>query len=145
MPYKDKAKQRKAQAEFSKNKRNKIKFAWFYGKKCVDCGSVENLEIDHRDRSEKVSHRVWLWSVDKREAELRKCDIRCRNCHKNRHRIEERIRPEHSRDGYRRGCRCEECRSDWNAYKKELRRKDTESRIKEIINGAGESRTRTIY
>ncbi len=51
---------------------------------CVDCESWEELEIDHIDRFTKVSHRVWSWSEERRDAELDKCAVRCRICHDKR-------------------------------------------------------------
>jgi hypothetical protein len=57
--------------------------AWFaVNGPCVDCGSSENLELDHDNRSEKVSHRVWSWSEERRSIELAKCVARCRKCHR---------------------------------------------------------------
>jgi hypothetical protein len=57
--------------------------AWFaVNGPCVDCGSSENLELDHDDRSDKVSHRVWSWSEERRNVELAKCVARCRKCHR---------------------------------------------------------------
>jgi hypothetical protein len=48
---------------------------------CVRCGSSENLEVDHVDRAQKVSHKVWSWSAVRREAELAKCQVLCQPCH----------------------------------------------------------------
>lgn len=105
MPYKDPERQR----EFQRQRNAKVRAAWLAGKCCVDCGSVERLECDHVDRSQKVSHRVWTWAPAKREEELAKCVVRCRACHQERHAAE--MRKEHGSAGYKRGCRCEECRS----------------------------------
>lgn len=51
---------------------------------CVDCGSWERLEIDHVDRSTKVSHRIWSWSEKRRLEELAKCAVRCHTCHRKK-------------------------------------------------------------
>jgi len=48
---------------------------------CVDCGSAEDLELDHVDRSTKITHSVWSWALERRTAELAKCVVRCRPCH----------------------------------------------------------------
>lgn len=48
---------------------------------CVRCGSTEDLQVDHKDPSQKVNHRVWSWSAERREAELAKCQVLCRPCH----------------------------------------------------------------
>lgn len=48
---------------------------------CRHCGSWERLEVDHVDPSQKITNRVWSWAKEKREAELRKCQILCHACH----------------------------------------------------------------
>jgi hypothetical protein len=56
---------------------------------CVDCGetNVATLDFDHVDPSTKtkaigtmVGHRTWLAI----ESEIRKCEVRCANCHRRR-------------------------------------------------------------
>ena len=37
---------------------------------CVDCGSWENLELDHENPKTKISHAVWSWSERRRRIEL---------------------------------------------------------------------------
>lgn len=49
---------------------------------CVQCGSWDRLEVDHKDRSQKITHAVWSWSKVRREAELVKCQVLCYKCHK---------------------------------------------------------------
>jgi hypothetical protein len=39
------------------------------------------LELDHVDPALKVSHRVWSWARERREAELAKCQVLCHDCH----------------------------------------------------------------
>lgn len=51
------------------------------GGKCVQCGSSEKLEVDHKDPSSKISHRIWSWSWQRIEDELSKCQLLCRACH----------------------------------------------------------------
>lgn len=87
---------------------------WLAGKSCAVCGSVERLEIDHVDPSQKLDHRVWSWRLERRDAELAKCQVLCEP-----HHMEKTIRQrgEHVQHGtavmYRwRGCRCDDCR-DW--------------------------------
>lgn len=75
---------------------------------CVRCGSSECLELDHRDSSSKVSHKIWSWSKTRREAEIAKCQVLCRACHAARHAAE---RTRHGMSRYRNGCRCEVCRT----------------------------------
>jgi hypothetical protein len=104
MPMPTKAAQREYQRRWMAARRAEA----LEGASCVDCGSVDSLELDHRDRSEKVSHRIWSWSRDRMLAELAKCDWRCVACHRVRH-AEERKR--HGVSRYRAGCRCETCRA----------------------------------
>src|ERR1700756_2219169 len=78
MPYTDRARQSKYQAEWMQKRRQEWLDA--HGP-CIDCGSTENPEVDHQDYSKKVEHRVWSWSKGRRDAELAKCVVRCRPCH----------------------------------------------------------------
>jgi hypothetical protein len=55
---------------------------------CVDCGSWENLEVDHVDPSTKDPRLrkgsgsvIFTWKAEKREKELAKCVVRCHECH----------------------------------------------------------------
>jgi 5-methylcytosine-specific restriction endonuclease McrA len=59
----------------------KRRAAWFAGKQCVDCGSTENLELDHVSPAEKLTHRVWSFSWKRIEEETKKCVVRCHACH----------------------------------------------------------------
>lgn len=105
MPYKDPEKQRAYARQWAANRRKK----YTAGMACVDCGSTENLEMDHRDPAEKTSHRIWSWAEPRLLAELAKCEPRCRDCHHARHNQDA---PQHGTEyTYRRGCRCGECRA----------------------------------
>lgn len=54
---------------------------------CVDCGEADPrvLDFDHRDGSQKTAEVMKLaqdgYSTSRVLAEIRKCDMRCRNCH----------------------------------------------------------------
>lgn len=79
MPYKDAEKQR----EYQRLWKRKRKEEWFLANgPCVDCGSWQNLELDHENPKEKIDHRVWSWELRKRLKELSKCKPRCRRCHR---------------------------------------------------------------
>lgn len=77
---------------------------------CCRCGSIENLEVDHIDSLQKVSHNLWSWSEERRNAELVKCQVLCHGCHVEKT-IEQMPRTDHGRGQmYHNGCRCDLCR-----------------------------------
>jgi 5-methylcytosine-specific restriction endonuclease McrA len=77
MGYSDPEMQKKYNREWYARRRA----SWFANRSCVDCGAADDLQLDHVDPSQKVSHRVWSWSQARREAELAKCVARCGDCH----------------------------------------------------------------
>jgi hypothetical protein len=79
---------------------------------CVQCGSADQLEVDHIDRGEKLSHRIWSWTPARRDAELAKCQVLCAECHREKTAAENRREiPHGTRSCYvHRRCRCESCR-----------------------------------
>lgn len=77
MPYSDPARQAEYQRDWVARRRAE----WFAGKKCAWCAAAKQLELDHVDGSKKVSHRIWSWSAQRREDELAKCQVLCRQCH----------------------------------------------------------------
>lgn len=81
MPYKDPEAQRAYQRQWTARRREE----WLaeHGP-CVQCGSSESLEIDHIDPNQKISHRVFSWNQQKRDAELTKCQVLCNTCHKRK-------------------------------------------------------------
>jgi hypothetical protein len=48
---------------------------------CRQCGSTNDLQLDHVDVFTKVSHSVWSWSKQRRDEELKKCQVLCKDCH----------------------------------------------------------------
>jgi hypothetical protein len=81
MPMHTKEEQRRYQREWIARRRRE----WFdENGPCVDCGSQENLELDHVDPTIKVDHKVWSWTKIRREIELAKCMVRCESCHLKR-------------------------------------------------------------
>lgn len=80
MPYSDPEERR----EYARKWVAARRAAWFVGKVCIECGSVEQLELDHVNPELKVSHNIWSWSVKRRDEELIKCVIRCFTCHKKK-------------------------------------------------------------
>ena len=81
MPYKDKAEQNRYCLERIQRFRRK----WLADNgPCRICGSWIDLEVDHVDPQTKVSHRVWSWAAERRNAELAKCQPLCHVCHKHK-------------------------------------------------------------
>jgi 5-methylcytosine-specific restriction endonuclease McrA len=75
---------------------------------CKNCGSSENLEVDHIDRTKKVTHRVWSWAKKRQVRELSKCQVLCKPCHIEKTAKDMNYR-QHGTAGYKRGCRCQVC------------------------------------
>jgi 5-methylcytosine-specific restriction endonuclease McrA len=88
----------------------------------VQCGETERpFEIDHIDPKTKVSHRIWSWSAERREAELAKCQLLCVDCHYKKTGTENATGQNHGETLYAKGCRCEICVSTRAANKKRIR------------------------
>lgn len=107
MPIKDRAARNAYQLAWHAERRA----SFFAGKSCVKCGSAQQLELDHIDREQKVSHRIWSWSAERRNVEIAKCQVLCHDCHLEKT-ISEISTANHGDTGsmYRKGCRCDECR-----------------------------------
>ncbi len=64
--------------------------AYLQGHPCVDCGNddVRVLEFDHRDVTAKEAPVALLardaYSAERIMREIRRCDVRCANCHRIR-------------------------------------------------------------
>lgn len=90
------------------------------GGKCVECGSTENLEVDHIDPSTKLYQpkTVWGLGTEIRERELAKCQVLCRKCHRAKTNAE-LSGWEHGVKitGYHKGCRCDLCKAANKAYR----------------------------
>ncbi len=124
MPYADPAAQAAYQREWIARRRSE----WFADKRCTLCGSTEDLEIDHIDRATKVSHRIWSWAAERRDAELEKCQVLCHPCHI----IKTDLAGDNptKANGFRHGtpamyehhgCRCDACRAQNAARKRRWR------------------------
>lgn len=81
MPYSDPEQQLAYQNDWMKKRR--LEWCKQNGP-CVDCSTWENLTVDHEDASQKVSHRIWSWSKERRDKELAKCVVRCWPCHQEK-------------------------------------------------------------
>lgn len=87
MPIRDPNARRAYHREWMRQRRA----AFFDGKVCATCGGSERLELDHVDRESKTHHAIWSWSAHRREAELAKCQVLCRACHREKTRVENRV------------------------------------------------------
>jgi hypothetical protein len=78
VPYADPDAQREYQRRWVAARRAE----WFaQNGPCVDCGTWENLELDHVSSVHKADNHVWSWRKERRDAELAKCVARCTSCH----------------------------------------------------------------
>lgn len=98
-------------AEYMRKRNARIRAEFFTGKSCVKCGSTDSLELDHIDPAQKVGHRIWSWSAERRATEIAKCQVLCADCHLTKTKADRRARMKHGTESmYRLGCRCEPCR-----------------------------------
>lgn len=104
------------------------------GGKCVDCGSIHNLEFDHIDRTLKSFNIGACYSLPLVELleELKKCQLLCHKCHKLKTREIDGLKAEHGKYSMYRHykCRCALC-------KEANRRQHAEWRYKKL--GIGEA------
>lgn len=113
MPYADPDTQRRYQRQWAQNNRRR----WLSENgPCAKCGSDKDMEVDHIDRTKKISHRVWSWTKDRRDEELRKCQVLCGSCHKEKTSLEKQRPIKHGTEsGYAR-CRCSSCTEAHRIY-----------------------------
>jgi hypothetical protein len=60
------------------------------GGKCIVCGSIENLELDHINWRTKTLqiNKMWSVSAERFTAELEKCQLLCREHHIEKSKID---------------------------------------------------------
>ena len=105
--------------EYARQWMAKRRADYFKDKSCVQCGSRENLELDHIDPSTKLTHCIWSWRLERRLEELSKCQVLCCDCHtdksskyfKELYTISDSSLWKHGTNNTynRKGCRCELC------------------------------------
>lgn len=120
MPRPTQELQRRYQRDWVANRRD----AWFAENgPCVNCGSWEQLELDHIDPKTKVTSHVWSWSEKRRIEELAKCQVLCSVCHLRKTKAERKPTLIHGTYyGYNKArCRCDACRTAF-AVRMRLRR-----------------------
>lgn len=97
------------------------------GGKCNVCGSTKNLQIDHIFRQEKSFpiSQMWSISLERFNAELDKCQLLCKDCHKAKTLWEVGQKPAittHGTLSAYRYCKCNVCRKAYSDYYKEYKK-----------------------
>lgn len=87
---------------------------------CVECGSKERLEFDHIDRATKTHNITRILSYKKETilAELKKCQLLCRECHMDRSIVQLGFtKSVHGTPSMYQNwaCRCMRCKDAWAA------------------------------
>jgi len=111
VPYKDPEKQREYQRKWQASRRKEWVDA--HGP-CALCGSWDDLQVDHiyPDEKETKPSQVWGCTKKKRDAELSKCQVLCKECHRIKTSLERTGKPPqqgHGTTKYSYGCRCQVC------------------------------------
>ena len=102
---------------YDRERAARLRREWLLANGPCRCGSWEDLEMHHKDPAQKVSHRIWNWSAERRAAELAKCEPLCKRCHKAETRaMLQRHHPCGTRGRYKKGCRCAPCTAANTAY-----------------------------
>jgi len=89
MPYKDRENLYKAQRNYRIKVREKL-FNFLSKQKCIDCGETDPivLDFDHTDKKNKFKSVSQMlcghYSFETILKEIKKCEIRCANCHRRR-------------------------------------------------------------
>ena len=86
------------------------------GATCRICGSENDLEIDHIDKSKKEIPLNKLWSIaeDKFWKEIEKCQVLCKPCHEEKSIADmgrQKAKGKHGTVSSYRYCKCEECKA----------------------------------
>ena len=96
----------------------------FLGGKCAWCGSIEELEVDHIDRTNKSFEIADMYglSEEKYMAEVKKCQLLCNKHHKEKSVIERGGIPakgHHGRPSSYKYCKCEVCLEARRKYQRQ--------------------------
>lgn len=119
--------ERRCASALARYRRKRQTFIMLLGGECVQCGATQRLEFDHINRSEKLFTITSCWDYPAQVmlAELAKCQLLCKPCHKAKTLVELTGPRAHGTWGqYTNGkCRCRVCKDFFNAYKRSLRAK----------------------
>jgi hypothetical protein len=101
--------------------RKRIKIIEYLGGKCNECGSTNDLHVDHKDHTKKSFSlaKCWSYSWSILIEELKKCQLLCEECHLNKTKSEGSLaktrttKPRFIHGSYwtyhKHKCRCEKC------------------------------------
>lgn len=108
------------------------------GGKCVECGTSENLEIDHIDRTTKTVDISKFCSMSRVRflEELKLCQLLCHEHHKQKSAAEQSVPHGGGLTG-KRNCRCELCAPLKNAYSRELKRRKRQGSLAQLEETSG--------
>jgi hypothetical protein len=81
-------KTKEAQKEYQRKWVAARRSNYMLDKICARCEGTESLNVHHKDRTLKISHNIWSWSEEKRNEELKKCEVLCRDCHVKHHKAD---------------------------------------------------------
>lgn len=92
------------------------------GGKCVVCGTVENLEIDHIERSHKIIEisKLWNCALNTFLDELKYCQLLCKEHHRIKSANERSVGHGQGLTG-KRNCYCNLCKPLKKKYMQEYR------------------------
>lgn len=116
---------RRAELERNRWRTRRAEAIEMLGGKCVDCGTDKQLEFDHKNPAEKeFAISQGTPSKERFFAELKKCELRCKNCHKKKSDREETGALVHATFAAynRKKCRCAECVNWYSEYRKRQRK-----------------------
>lgn len=104
--------------------RNRLSAIDQLGGKCEVCGTTENLEIDHIDRSKKEFDLAALFTQgkDRIQRELSKCQVLCQADHKRKTSREMSVSHGEGLTG-KKNCSCIPCKARKAEYMRNYRKK----------------------
>jgi hypothetical protein len=116
-----------------------------FGSICARCGDTNGpFEFDHIDPKQKEIEigDLWKYGEEKRESELKKCQLLCNPCHREKTCEDNGWLYSvgvHGLPGSHKHCKCDECLSAWVKYQKNrfeiLGIAPKARRSKEIVHG----------
>lgn len=108
------------------------------GGKCVRCGIINDLELDHIDPKTKSFTIAKMWNIRKElfDIEIKKCQLLCQQCHEAKTLLDKgqkSAKNTHGTLSSMRYCKCELCKkakSDYNKLPWVKERKNERRRLK---------------